>query len=57
MHGGKRKGSGPPLKGESPRVRVNITFDPDDLNKMDRKRQRESRGDFIGKLIKKEIPK
>lgn len=53
-HGGKRKNAGPPLKGREPRVRVNITFDIDDLHKMDIKRQRESRGDFLGKLIKKD---
>jgi len=56
-HGGKRKHAGPPLKGKEPRVRVNITFDTDDLHKMDTKRQYESRGDFLGKLIKKDCVK
>lgn len=52
-HGGKRHGAGAKLKGTSKRINKLISFDPLALKLIDEKRGKESRGDFLGKLINK----
>lgn len=52
MKTGKKLGA--PLKGLAPRKRVNITIDPEVLQKIDIERRAtvKSRGDFIEEMVK-----